>query len=73
MIPLCEIKVMSARSKKKFTTKLIRPTLKKIHLTLSLPGTSYEGPNTDLPSKVNISKTVTVSTVFRITFLKSIW
>ena len=34
------------------------------HLTLSLPGTCYAGPNTDLPLNSNISKMLELNIVF---------
>ena len=40
------------------------------NLTLSLAGTRCAGPNTDLPSNSNISKTVTVNAVFTRNFSK---
>ena len=39
------------------------------HLAISLPGKRCAGPNTDLPSNSNISKTVRVNIAFRETFL----
>ena len=42
----------------------------KLLITLTLTGTRYTGPNTDLPSNSNISKTVIVNIIFTATFFK---
>ena len=53
-----------------FSDRIKRRTLQ---LTLSLSEPRWGGDNTDLPSDINISKTVEVSIAFIATFFKEYW